>query len=97
MILGEVPEEDILKQARDTDLYNKAGRIYGENGLAPKPETRQEKVLDGKGLQWGAEILASDEYVGAPRKNLAQLMCRNLAVLANPWITWKTGEKLMGS
>ena len=52
-------------------------------------------MVDGKGL--GADILGSDGYVAAPRKNLAQLMCLNLAVLANPWMSRKTGQKLMGS
>ena len=76
-------------------MYNQACRVYAENGLALKPEKKQERVVDGKGL--GADILGSDGYVGAPRKNLAQLMCLNLAVLANPWMSRRTGQKLMGS
>ena len=73
VILDEVAEDALDKPGRDTVVYNKACQVYEENGLAPKPEKKQERVVDGKGL--GADILGSDGYVGAPRKNLAQLMC----------------------
>jgi len=43
------------------------------------------------------DLLGSEGYVGTPRKNLAQLMTLNLAVLWDPWLNRRVAQRLMGS
>ena len=64
------------------EVFDAAVRVYAENGMAPEEEKIQRGVPRGKIL--GAYADGIDGPLGAPAKNVSQLMMLNLMLVREP-------------